>query len=276
MTKANTPSKRDAQEPSSNIVEFPAPSRWAKDRKEHTKKICTFAFEQVNHDHELSAHARSVAIDIAKHVNWEKGYAEVSTLETAKRLGYTEKTVIDARDQVVARGHFEFTPGKAGRGHSARYQPILKLPIPGEENLRAAQYSDGAKTCVPRQENLRSAEIKPAPDAVEQSYNNLSNNRAASPLSIGLVDRVEKNGKEPAPIPRARVDAAALLEDHLPFDADVDDPAVAKIFNQMLDNGFTIDNILAAADRYTASITSPNQKTLRAASWLRTLTLASS
>src|SRR5579862_7276134 len=149
------PAKRQAQDSSTTVVKFPARERWASSAKEHTKKICTFAFKQVNRDHELSAHARSIAVDIAEHVNWKDGYAKVSTLETAKRLGYTEKTIIDARDHLVARGHFEFTPGQAGRGRSARYRPILKLQVPNQENLRAAQYSDDAKTCVPRQENLR-------------------------------------------------------------------------------------------------------------------------
>ena len=136
-------------------------------------------------------------------------------------MGTEEKTVIDARNQIVARGHFEFTPGKAGRGHSARYRPILKLPIPGEENLRVAQYSDGGKTCVSGKENLRSTEIKPARGAVEQSYNNLSNNSAASPRAAELADREEQAFRElielrplsdPSQEPAARAAYGALLK----------------------------------------------------------------
>jgi hypothetical protein len=219
---SDSPTRPRAQASSDTVVKFPAQGRWANSPKEHTRKICTFAFKQLNRDHELSAHARSVAIDIAEHVNWKDGFAKVSTKETAKRLGYKEETVIHARDQAVARGHFEFTPGKAGSGHSARYRPILKLPIPGEENLRAAEYFDGEKTSVSRKENLRSAEIKPPRGGVEQSYNNLSNNKSApSGAHTVRVDREEKAFRQlielrplsdPSQEPAARAAYGALLK----------------------------------------------------------------
>jgi hypothetical protein len=181
------PAARKAQE-SSTVVRFPASSRWATSPKEHTQKICTLAFKQINRDHELSAHARSVGIDILDHVNWEDGYAKVSMERTAERLGYKEDTAAKGRDALVRRGYFRYEPGKAGRNHSGRYWPVL-MP---EENPHTTGVLQSEKTPTVRKENPRSTEIKPPRRGVEQSYNNLSNNSAAPPHATGLADREEQ------------------------------------------------------------------------------------
>jgi hypothetical protein len=214
----NKPAPRTAQEPSSrNSVEFPARDRWASSAKEHTKKICTLAFKQINRDHELSAHARSVGIDILDHVNWENGHADVSMERTAERLGYKEETVAKGRDALVRRGYFRYEPGKAGRGHSGRYWPVL-MP---EENPHTTGVLQSEKTPTPGKENPRSTEIKPPRRGVEQSYNNLSNNSAASPRATGLADREENAFRElielrplsdPSQEPTARAAYGALLK----------------------------------------------------------------
>jgi hypothetical protein len=215
---SNKPGKHEAQDTTSTVVKFPASSRWANSPKEHTKKICTFAFKQVNRDHELSAHARSVAIDIAQHVNWEDGFAEVAMEKTAERLGYSETTVTKCRDMLVARGYFKYEPGRAGRGYSGRYWPVLQP----EENPHGVEVFGDEKTPIRRKENPQMTEIKPPRRGVEQSYNNLSNNKgAAPPRPTRLVDREEQAFREltelrplsdPSQEPAARAAYGALLK----------------------------------------------------------------
>ncbi|MFY9957959.1 hypothetical protein [Bradyrhizobium sp.] len=177
------------QAPSDNVVEFPQPDRWASSPKEHVRKICTLAFEQINRDHDLSAHARCVGIDILSHVNWQKGYAEVGMEKTALRLDFKEDTVSKGRDALVARGYFRYEPGKAGRKHSGRYWPVLQPA----ENPHAVGYSEKQKTPVSRPENPQMTEIKPPRRGVEQYINNGKNKSAASPRAPEYADIDEDN-----------------------------------------------------------------------------------
>jgi hypothetical protein len=120
-SKGPTAVKSDTRRPSATQE-----AKWASSSKEHTAQICTLAFKQINRDHELTAYARSVGIDILDHVNWKDGYADVSLERTAERLGYSYNTVTKAVAALVSRGYFRHKPGRQGRGISGRYWPIEK------------------------------------------------------------------------------------------------------------------------------------------------------
>lgn len=194
-------------ESSSTVIEFPsrADSRWAKDQKEHTAKICTFIFDQVLPDPGLTPAEKLVAISIAGHINWKSGEAWPGIRTIAKRAGLKKvDTVIKAIRKFEATGSQVkvVSPGSHGSGNSAHYRLLLDE----EKTLHAAERSavtqddpdaprDGSERSTARKETLHGAEK--TLHGMEQ--NNLKNNRENNlknnlpdgrAYSAPLVDRV--------------------------------------------------------------------------------------
>jgi hypothetical protein len=168
-------------------------AKWARDPKEHTAKICTLAFKHINRDKSLSAHARSVGIDILDHVNWKDGYAEVSFEGTVDRLGYSYNTITKAISALVERGYFRHEPGRQGSGHCGRYWPIAKPS--SREGFSGCRVDK--KPSNDESENLQMVKKKPSRREGEQSYEQSKNNISTA--------RFARRGVAQAPRPRARL-----------------------------------------------------------------------
>jgi hypothetical protein len=82
--------------------------------------------DQVALDRDLPSSAFKVAYVIGEHINRVSGEAWPASRTIAKACALSQPTVIELVPKLVANGHLALEPGRAGRGHSHRYQMVLK------------------------------------------------------------------------------------------------------------------------------------------------------
>jgi DNA-binding MarR family transcriptional regulator len=92
-------------------------------RTEHARNVFAW-LNGMKRDRDLTGFV--VAFEIAQHINHNTGQGFPGLLRIAKNLCLSHSTVLAAVDRLEARGHLAIERGTAGRGHSHRYQMIIK------------------------------------------------------------------------------------------------------------------------------------------------------
>ena len=93
--------------------------------REFTRYIFQW-LNQVVSDPDLPASAFKVGYIIAQHMNRKKPDAFPGTRSIATASALSQPNVIKLVPKLVANGHLDLRPGRAGSGHSHRYRLILK------------------------------------------------------------------------------------------------------------------------------------------------------